>query len=298
MEKIKIVLDTDMGSDCDDAGAFAVLHNLANAGEAEILAVTHCATEISGVYTAKAINKWYGREDIPVGRYDKKKFLEGEIFVRYTKPIMDEYLKANSEIKFENATRVLRRTLADNDNITIAVVGMQNNIAELLKSEADDISPHSGVELVEKSVKNMYVMGGNFEDLSYAEYNIECDIESARYVADNFPKPIVYCGFEIGCNIETGANLTEADMTNPVRVAYNLYGRAAGHNKMTRFSWDPITVYCAVRQNNVFYKESEKQKITFDKKGRAQLTSGGKDCYIIQTATDNEIRDEIDKFLK
>lgn len=296
MEKIKIVLDTDMGSDCDDAGAFAVLHNLANAGEAEILAVTHCGSEISGAYTTKAINKWYGREDIPIGRYDKKKFLEGEIFVRYTKPIMEEYLKTNSEQKFENATRVLRRTLANNDNVTIAVVGMQNNIAELLKSEGDDISPYSGAELVEKSVKNMYVMGGNFDDLTYAEYNIECDVESARYVADNFPKPIVYCGFEIGCNIETGAQLTEAEETNPVKVAYYLHGKVA--NKMTRFSWDPITVYCAVRQNNAFYKESEKQKITFDKKGRVQLAEGGKDCYIIQNAADNEIRDEIDKFLK
>ena len=32
MEKEKIILDTDMGSDSDDAGALAMLHHLADAG--------------------------------------------------------------------------------------------------------------------------------------------------------------------------------------------------------------------------------------------------------------------------
>ena len=36
-----ILLDTDIGCDCDDAGAMAVLHALADMGETEILAVTH-----------------------------------------------------------------------------------------------------------------------------------------------------------------------------------------------------------------------------------------------------------------
>ena len=39
---IKLMFDTDMGSDCDDAGALALLHELATLGECEILSVTHC----------------------------------------------------------------------------------------------------------------------------------------------------------------------------------------------------------------------------------------------------------------
>src|SRR5438046_2179973 len=35
---VKVIFDTDMDSDCDDVGALAVLHALADRGEAEILA--------------------------------------------------------------------------------------------------------------------------------------------------------------------------------------------------------------------------------------------------------------------
>ncbi len=35
---VHVILDTDIGSDCDDAGALAVLHALADRGEVEILA--------------------------------------------------------------------------------------------------------------------------------------------------------------------------------------------------------------------------------------------------------------------
>ena len=36
---MKIIFDTDMAGDCDDAGALAVLNALADRGEAEILAL-------------------------------------------------------------------------------------------------------------------------------------------------------------------------------------------------------------------------------------------------------------------
>ena len=37
---VKILFDTDMTTDCDDAGAMAVLHALADRGECEILALS------------------------------------------------------------------------------------------------------------------------------------------------------------------------------------------------------------------------------------------------------------------
>jgi hypothetical protein len=35
---VKVIFDTDTETDCDDAGAMAVLHSLADRGECEILA--------------------------------------------------------------------------------------------------------------------------------------------------------------------------------------------------------------------------------------------------------------------
>ena len=40
MDKAKIIFDTDIGGDCDDAGTLAMLHRLCDKGEAELLAVT------------------------------------------------------------------------------------------------------------------------------------------------------------------------------------------------------------------------------------------------------------------
>ena len=39
-ETKQIIFDTDIGGDCDDAGALAILHEAQNAGKAELLAVT------------------------------------------------------------------------------------------------------------------------------------------------------------------------------------------------------------------------------------------------------------------
>lgn len=42
---VKIVFDTDMDSDCDDLGALALLHILADRGEVQILATVSCSKQ-------------------------------------------------------------------------------------------------------------------------------------------------------------------------------------------------------------------------------------------------------------
>jgi len=65
-----VIFDTDMGSDCDDAGALAVLHSLADAGEVKILGVVFSSGKNRyGVRTCDAINTYYGRGDLPLGQY-------------------------------------------------------------------------------------------------------------------------------------------------------------------------------------------------------------------------------------
>ncbi len=294
MDKIRIMLDTDLGSDCDDTGALAVLHNLADKGKAEILSVTHCGSEISGAVAVKAINEWYKREEIPIGRYDKGVFLEEEDCKIYTQPLMQEYLKNHSMPSFEGAVKVMRRTLAENNDVTMVVIGMLNNIAELLKSDPDEISSLNGVELVKNSVKNMYVMGGDFQDLSYSEWNIKLDIKSAQYVSENFPKPIIYCGFELGVNVLTGVYLKSEPNENPVRFSYSRYPRCSDG---LRSSWDPITVYCAVNQENPFFTKSENCNIGFDDEGKVKIKGGGKDCYLIAISSEDEVQKTVDMWL-
>jgi len=52
-----VIFDTDIGSDCDDAGALAVLHALADAGELKILGVIFSSGKNRfGVGTCRWVN--------------------------------------------------------------------------------------------------------------------------------------------------------------------------------------------------------------------------------------------------
>ena len=65
--QVKIIYDTDMDTDCDDAGALAILHALADRGEAEILATVVSSRYRWSVPCVEAINRYYGRPDLPIG---------------------------------------------------------------------------------------------------------------------------------------------------------------------------------------------------------------------------------------
>lgn len=144
--------------------------------------------------------------------------------------------------------------------------------------------------------KKYFIRGGDFGDLDHGEWNIINDIDNAVYVSENCPVPIVYCGFEIGEKIMTGINL-EKEEANPVRFAYRVVADKVKKEDITRNSWDPITVYCAVLKDTPLYKRSEKMKISFDSEGKVLLSEGGKDCYMIANATDDEVRAVIDELL-
>ena len=68
-EPQRLIIDTDMSSDCDDVGAVCLAHALMDAGEADLLAVVHNTGLLEGVGAVSALNAWYGRDSLPVGAY-------------------------------------------------------------------------------------------------------------------------------------------------------------------------------------------------------------------------------------
>ena len=66
-EPVKIIFDTDMAEDVDDVGALSILHALADAGEAEILACMISAPHEYVGPCIDVINTYYGRPNIPIG---------------------------------------------------------------------------------------------------------------------------------------------------------------------------------------------------------------------------------------
>src|SRR5690349_20781493 len=64
---VSVILDTDIENDVDDVGAVALLHALADRGEARILAMGVSVTHKWSAPCLDVLNTYYGRSDIPIG---------------------------------------------------------------------------------------------------------------------------------------------------------------------------------------------------------------------------------------
>ena len=284
---VKIIFDTDMDTDVDDAGALAILHSYIREGKAELLAaVGSCNTG----YTAPcidAINTYYGLPDVPIGISPD---CPDKGVSRYQKYIAENFENdILSDRNAESAVNVYRKCLADadNDSVVIVVVGPLNNLYDLLLSQGDSYSSLNGINLVKKKVKLCVIMGGQFpKSKPQGEYNISLAPEAAAYVSQNFPGHIMWCGYEIGETVMTGGRIGELSGNNPVRVAYEQYSN--NQEGFTRSSWDLIAVMYAVEGRNRYFSEM---------KGKALLGSD------ITVSSDQETRAgynqwKIDRFSK
>src|SRR5262245_15901241 len=64
---VRLIFDTDMGNDIDDALALGVIHALQSRGECELLAVTLSKDNAYAAPFIDLVNTFYGRARIPVG---------------------------------------------------------------------------------------------------------------------------------------------------------------------------------------------------------------------------------------
>lgn len=308
-EKVKIIFDTDIGGDCDDAGALAMLHRLCNLGEAELLAVTACYTSPYVAGCIDAINTYYGRI-VPVGiNYGASSAECGT----YTQQLCDEFPNRYPSETYgtENAAPdtlvLLRQTLAaaDDHSVTLTATGSMASLARLVQSPADDISPLTGRKLIEQKVLRTVVMGGRFfgswpmpvmvGDLAArAEWNIRCDIPAAQIFCREWPGELIFSSFEIGLWCVTMKEyVNKAPQDDPVRRAYELHpcGRQYG-----RESWDHTALLYAVRPDAGYWNLHPYGRVTVDDEGVTwwQPEEGGKQTYLLPREDYETVRQIID----
>ena len=300
MDRLKsVILDTDIGPDCDDAGAIAILNKLCDFGEARVLAMGNCTVHPEGACCIDAINWYYGRHGIPVGTLKSadgpgKDEEANSVWLKYNKFITENFDHSFKHTLIPDVITVYREALSrsEDNSVVLITIGMFNNIKNLMTSEADMYSHLSGAELVHQKVKKLVSMAGNFRtghNDFFSEFNVNTDIPAAKYVVENFKKDIVFCPYEMGYPIVTGTRLTATgDMKkNPVAKAYQIYCGASG----SRNSWDLVTVYYAVRGTHGLFKESKKGVITIDDKGFTYFKEdpSGNHIVIINKAPPGEI---------
>ncbi|MCG6155179.1 nucleoside hydrolase [Rubinisphaera margarita] len=270
-EPVPLIFDTDSGNDIDDVLALGLIHALQSRGECELLAVTITKDHELAAPFVDAVNTFYGRGEIPIGVCDSGVTPEaGRFNVLASKQDngKDRYPHdLRSGKNAPAAVTVLRQALADaeDNSVSIAQVGFSTNLANLLDSEPDDISPLSGKDLVAKKVKLLSIMAGAFEQIpnregkpyDHKEYNIIKDIPSNQKLAKEWPTPVIWSGYEIGLNLRYPHESIEQDYDyvehHPLKEAYILYNPPP-HDRPT---WDLTSVLQIVRPNRGYFGLSE-----------------------------------------
>jgi inosine-uridine nucleoside N-ribohydrolase len=298
---VKVILDTDIAGDYDDVGAMAVLHNLADDGEADILAVMSCNAYHTTVPTISVLNEYFGRADIPVG-VTKAEWPNKDCPQQWAQAIISKYphaLKSNDSAP--DAVQLYREILASqpDTSVTIITVGFFTNLANLLDSGPDDHSELNGTELVKKKVKELVSMAAGIEEgkESGREYNVFVDAPASKKVFNEWPTPVTLSGFEIGEKVLTGIKLIHNDsiQNSPVKDAYQV---ALNYDKNTtgRMSWDQTAVLVAIKGIEPFF---DYKRLNFDIKedGTNVIIPGEKFKYLLFKQTPEQISRHIEELM-
>lgn len=293
---VKIIFDTDISGDWDDVGATATLHGLADRGEAEILGM--CVS--AGGYAAKwsplclaAINTYYKRPGIPIGVVKNI----GSTHSVYIKEIAENFPHDLKTEDVWDATELYRKILSEqtDTSVVIVTVGYLTNIKDLLQSKPDKYSDLDGIALVNKKVKRWVCMGGKFP--KGAESNLWSEPEATKYAIENWPRPILFSGIQIGNEITSGMSFVRNSAENPVRRAYEI---CTGYVGGSHSSWDQTAVLAAVRNPSLYWDVVTEgyMAITDDKGSNEWIPSPDKaHSYLKKKGKEDEIEQIINNLM-
>ena len=289
---IPIIFDTDIGNDVDDALAMGVIHALQNRAECHLLAVTITKDNQYAAPIISLLNTFYGRPDIPVGMVhegvtpDDGKYLKEVIMTKNEKgdDAFPHVIQPGSAVP--EAVSLLRKTLAASEDGTVVIVqvGFSTNLARLMDSGPDAISPLSGMELIRKKVRLLSIMAGAFDSkYTHVEFNINSDLPAAKKLIADWPTPVVFSGFEIGAMIQYPSINIQNDYNylkqHPLKEAYHYY---RGLDK-TQATFDLTSVLYAVRPDHGYFDLSEPGTVVLDEKGHTTFEpdANGKHRYMM-----------------
>ncbi|MDO5308720.1 MAG: nucleoside hydrolase [Planctomycetia bacterium] len=287
---IQIIFDTDIGGDIDDAFALELLHVFADRGICNLLGVTLTNSNVAAARYVAAFNARYGRPDLPVGYSPNCRVTDSYPTKTIEKRDEDGNLVYPVPEGFEpqDAVKLLRKLLANaqDGQVVVIQVGACYNLANLLATEGDDISPLSGLELAKKKVRLVSVMGGAFAVDPTAEayrlhkeWNIICDIPAAQKFAAEWPSPVVYSGYEVGDRIRMSPVNLKRDYKGRSAILYDSFGFWTAKNTKEGYNhrrptWDLTSVLFVLRpeEGRDYFTLSEPGDVQFDDQGVTLFT--------------------------
>jgi len=177
------------------------------------------------------------------------------------------FARSKTPEQIENPVTLYRRTLAaqPDHSVTVLSLGFATELAKLLDSPADGISPLTGRELVARKVKVLSIMAGSYGGKQRAEFNVVNDIPAMRKLFAEWDTPIVQNPFELGKQVMYPGAAIESDFgwtkLHPVVEGYKNYHKMP----YDRASWDLLSVVWLFHPE--YFTESEPGTVTVDDKG-------------------------------
>jgi inosine-uridine nucleoside N-ribohydrolase len=251
LAQYKVILDADIDSDVDDVEALAMVHTLADQKKIDFLGVIVTSDDPFAAVCTDAINNYFNRPRLPIGVLKNQENLKNHS--RYTRQLAAEFPhRLPSHDKARDATAVYRKLLSKSPDgsVVIITIGHLSNLQNLLKSGGDKISPLSGKELVNKKVVKWLCMGGQFPEGKEANF-YRPDPASTVYCLQEWEKPVIFAGWEVGDKIKTGGDYLKSKLSpaSPVYRAYQLYNNFGG-----RASWDQVAVFLLIEEAGEFFE--------------------------------------------
>ena len=284
-----IIFDSDFDSDIDDVGALYLLHSLADQGKANILATILSSTHFWSPFALDAINTYRGRPDLPIGAPFIEGVNKGSV---YAEVIAKSFPNDMGEKKkIEDATLLYRRILASqaDSSVTMLSVGHLTNIAKLLDSEPDEVSPLSGKELISIKVKYWVAMLG--EGMNW---NARWDRDASGTAINKFPVPVVLT--VDGQAVKTGRRTQSLPDNNPIKKVYKLWEKS--YNEIDRSSWDQISTLFAVEGESEYFRlERGTLSFTMDEGVIWQSDEIGQDYRLYSKISNEELANVIESLM-
>jgi inosine-uridine nucleoside N-ribohydrolase len=277
-EPVRLIFDTDIGNDVDDALALAMIHRMESLGEARLLAVTITKDcHFAGPYI-DLVNTFYGRPGIPIGVIPQGT-PPGKDSPMIQGPVESGFYphKLKDQRDAPDAVALLRRVLRGekDHSVVIVQVGFSSNLARLLRTDR---------ALIERKVRLLAVMAGAFPT-GGKEFNVYSDVASAKELFAGWPTPIVASGFEVGLSILYPASSIEHDYSyvphHPIADAYRLYMKMP----YDRPTWDLTATLYALRPDAGYFGLSAPGTISVDDDAITHFTESpaGKHRYLTVT---------------
>ena len=284
-----IIIDTDLGFDCDDGGALLIANKFHNKKLFNLLAVTHCVDKLCGANAIKFINEYYGNPQILVGLSDNYAFdvdnLYEEFFAKlkyredfcgftekpsFYKLIDGAFDKGvlEKDNTYKSSSGLIKDVLmtAEDNSITLVCIGQLNTLAKLV---CEDYS------LLSRKLKKAVVMCGNFkqdgeyyddgETLWHGEFNVIMDVNSAKKVVNDVDLPIDFVDYNQGDDVLTGKTLNE-DENSPVFSMYKIHGKGGECS-----SWDIVALLWASDCYNDLFEVSNYGKAKVVGRGKTEF---------------------------